>query len=148
MGEQIWIQADYSNNNKGEMATEAPKTLANGTLRDVVKYLLSDEVKQDLTPHEEDVIEEIRNLMDGHRQEEESGHVDQFRPAIYLKTQQGTWHQEGDGKKMANLDISVRDYLIPSKIEVRGEKLDVDIVSIIVGQVPTIGASTIDQYLQ
>ena len=49
MGEQLWIQANYSNNNKEEMAIEAPKTLANGTLRDVIKYLLSDKVRYDNT---------------------------------------------------------------------------------------------------
>lgn len=139
MGEQLWIQANYSNNNKEEMAIEAPKTLANGTLRDVIKYLLSDKVKQDMTTHEEDIIEEIRNLMEGHRQEEESGRVAQFRPAIYLKTQQGMWYQEGDEKKMANLDIPIGDYLVPSEIQVQGEKLNVDIVSMLIGQIATIG---------
>ena len=142
MGEQLWSKAKYTKNRGKELAIEAPKTLASGTLREVIGYILSDEIKQtDLTDNETDIISEVSLYMEGYAQEE-LGKPTQHRLAVHMMTKEGTWHQEGGKQGKAKLEMKVKDYLLPGEVTVQGEKLNIDTLSRIFEQTPTIGADS------
>lgn len=142
MGEQFWVKANYelNPNKKDNLSIEVPKSLANRNLRDVIDYMLSEELTKynTLSDYEQNIFAEIKNYIEGYRQEE-TGRTTQYRLGFRLKAKDNSWYAEGKSDSMANIDLLIRDYVLPTEIETSGQKIKIDILTVIFQQHPTIG---------
>ena len=146
---ELWIKANYMSNHNPQLAVEAPESLKQGTIKDVIDFLMSNscanQLKKfsdpDTLKNELDIIEEIKGYMLNYettfvkyKEAKSLGKkIDdpKFDPrglcdrvlVVEIRQADGTWYSGGTELMLPDLTKPVAPYI--TKTEISGHKFDV-----------------------
>ena len=129
----FWIRANYIENlGREDLAVEAPETLREGTLGDLIGYMLSDEareVQQICRPSELDILGKISSCVEMHKKALEGEYGSMLQ--IELQDKGGVWIAHGSRGCSVNMEEQISPYIKTEVKELDGENIEVDVLNIL-----------------